>query len=262
MTNKFKVGIFLNILTSDREQWLKDINLIKTIPDLDHLEIWLEADLSPKDIDWLKKQLFNYQLIIHAPFTSMSLVSGHKLIDEASVEIIKKTIDQSIALNAKLMTVHTGKYPVYSTPQKASGIFSKNFQELITYAGKNIVLTAENMPIRRGAENHFPILEELNNLSKLVPNINYTLDVGHCIQNGEDFYKFITENKDKIKDIHFHNAIKNGKAHYGLQLPGELDFKKLIDFLNKINYQNYLTLEVLDDEDKIESIKLINNLLS
>ncbi|MCX6727110.1 MAG: hypothetical protein NTY75_04905, partial [Candidatus Shapirobacteria bacterium] len=132
MTNKFKTGIFLNILTSDREQWLKDINFIKKISGLKHLEIWLEADLLKEDIDWLKKQLSDYQLIIHAPFTSMSLVSGHKLIDGASVEILKKTIDQSIALNAKLITIHTGKYPVYSTPQKASEIFSQNFQKLTT----------------------------------------------------------------------------------------------------------------------------------
>ncbi|MDD2225061.1 MAG: sugar phosphate isomerase/epimerase [Candidatus Shapirobacteria bacterium] len=222
--------------------------------------MWLEADLSQEDINWLKKQLSNYQLIIHAPFTSMSLVSGHKLIDEASIKILKKTIDQSIALNAKLITVHTGKYPVYSTPKKASEFFSQNFQKLVNYANEKIILTTENMPIRRGAEIHFPMLKELGNLSKLIPNINYTLDIGHCIQNGEDFYQFITDNKDKIKDIHFHNAIKNGKAHYGLHLKGDLDFKKLVDFLNKINYQNYLTLEVLDDEDKIESIKLINTL--
>ncbi|MCX6727151.1 MAG: TIM barrel protein [Candidatus Shapirobacteria bacterium] len=123
-----------------------------------------------------------------------------------------------------------------------------------------MVLTVENMPIRRGAENHFPVLEELDNLSKFISDINYTIDIGHCIQNGEDFYQFITDYKDKIKNIHFHNAVKNGKAHYGLQIQGELDFKKLINFLNKINYQHYLTLEVLDDEDKIESIKLINNL--
>ncbi|MDD4785217.1 MAG: sugar phosphate isomerase/epimerase [Candidatus Shapirobacteria bacterium] len=260
MINKFKLGIFLNILTSNREQWLKDINFIKTISGLNHLEIWLEAYLSPQDINWLKEQLFDYQLIIHAPFTSMSLVSGHNLIDEASIKIIKKTIDQSVALNANLITVHSGKYPVYSNPQKASKIFSENFQKLINYANKKIILTTENMPIRRGAENHFPVLEELGNLSKIISDINYTIDIGHCIQNGEDFYQFITKNKNKIKDIHFHNAVKNGKAHYGLQLPGELDFKKLIGFLNKINYQNYLTLEVLDNEDKIKSIKLINNL--
>lgn len=257
MTNKFSLGIFLNILNLDKKQWLRDINFIKTIPGLDHLEIWSEADLSKKDIDWLKDKLSNYKLIFHGPFTAMSLISGHKLINQTSINIYKKFIDQAIALNAKLITVHTGKYPVYSNPQKATEVFSQNFKKLLSYTSKNIVLTTENMPMDHGAQNGFPSLKEFNNISQSIPNINYTLDIGHCLQNGENFYQFIIENKDKIKNIHLHNGVKNGKAHYGLQLPGNLDIKYLLNLLNKINYQNFLTLEVLDDQDKIESIKLI-----
>lgn len=254
----YSIGIFLDIFNNDKKELEEKIKFIKTISGLDHLEIWSEAYLSKKDINWLKDQLSDYQLIFHGPFTAMSLISGHKLINQASIRIFEKFIDQAISLNAKLMTIHTGKYPVYFNSQKAINFFSKNFQELLSYAGKEIVLTIENMSYGRGAQNNFPSLEELNNFSKLIPNINYTLDIGHCLQNGEDFYQFIKENKDSVKNIHLHNGVKNGKAHYGLQLPGDLNIKYLFNFLNEINYQNFLTLEVLTNKDKIESIKLLN----
>lgn len=260
MTKKFSTGIFLNILTIDKEKWLKDINFIKTICGLDHIEIWSESDLSSDDIDWLKKQLSSYKLIVHGPFTALSLVSGHESINQTSIDIYKKFIDQAVSLNAKIMTVHTGKHPVYSNPQRATETFTKNFQKLLNHAGSNIILTTENMPVSRGAENHFPLLEELNKFYKLIPDINYTLDIGHCLQNGEDYFQFIKDNKDRIKNIHLHNGIKNGKAHYGLHLSGDLDIKYLINLLNEIGYSNYLTLEVLIDEDKFESIKLLNTL--
>lgn len=255
----FSLGIFLNISNNDRKEIREKIKFIKTISGLSHIEIWSEAYLSSKDISWLKNELSNYKLIIHGPFTALSLVSGHKLINQTSTKIYKKFINQAIALGAKLMTVHTGRYPTYYDSSKAIELFYQNFQQLLSYAGKKLVLTTENMPIGHGAQNYLPSLEELNNIFKLIPNINYTLDVGHCLENGEDFYQFIKQNKDKIKNIHLHNGIKGGTAHYGLQHPGDLDLKFFLNFLNKINYQNFLTIEVLTNEDKIESVKLIKS---
>jgi sugar phosphate isomerase/epimerase len=188
----------------------------------------------------------------------MSLVSGHDLINQASVNIYKKFIDQAVAFNAKLMTIHTGRYPLYYSLQKATEIFAKNFEELLSYADSKLILTAENMFSGRGAQIDFPSLEDLTNISKLIPNLNYTIDIGHCIRNNEDFYEFISQNKNNIQNIHLHNASFSDKHdHFGLQLPGDLDTKKFINFLNEIDYQNFVTLEVLTDEDKIESVKLV-----
>lgn len=257
---KFSLGIFLNISNNDRKEIGEKIKFIKTISGLNHIEIWSEADLNQEDIDWLKNELSDYELIIHGPFTALSLVSGHELINQATIEVYKKFIDQAIALNVKLMTVHTGRYPNYYNSSKATEIFNKNFQQLLSYSGNNIILTVENMQIEKGAQNGFPSLEELNNISKLIPNLNYTLDIGHCLRNGEDFYQFIRQNQNKIKNIHLHNGAKNGKDHYGLQYSGDLDLKFFLNFLNEINYQGFLTVEVLTNEDKIESVKLIRAL--
>ncbi|MFA7676459.1 MAG: sugar phosphate isomerase/epimerase, partial [Candidatus Shapirobacteria bacterium] len=252
-------GIFLNIFNNDRNEIGEKIKFIKTISGLNHLEIWSEADLNKEDINWLKNELSDYQLIIHGPFTGLSLVSGHDLINKTTINIYKNFIDQAISLNAKLITIHTGKYPTYFDSQKAAEIFSQNFKELTNYANNKIVLTTENMPNKHGAQNDFPILTELTNISKLIPDINYTFDVGHCLENGEDYFEFILNNKDRIKNIHLHNAVKNGRSHYGLQLSGDLDTKKFINFLNEINYQNFLTIEVLVDQDKVESVKLVTS---
>jgi sugar phosphate isomerase/epimerase len=256
--NKFSLGVFLNIFTNDHAELQKKIDFVKNISGLGHLEILSEVDLSPDDISWLKNQLSDYQLIFHGPFTAMSLISGHDLINQASVNIFKKFIDQAVAFDAKLMTVHTGRYPIYYTSSQATEIFAKKFSELLSYADGKLILTTENMFSGRGAQVDFPSLVELVNISQLIPDINYTVDIGHCIRNDEDYCEFIRQNQSRVQNIHLHNASFSDKRdHFGLQLPGDLDTKKFIKFLNEINYQKFLTLEVLDDEDKIESVKLV-----
>jgi sugar phosphate isomerase/epimerase len=256
--NKFSLGIFLNIFTNDRTELQEKIDFVKSISGLNHLEVLSEVNLSSDDISWLKTQLSDYQLIFHGPFTAMSLVSGHELINQASLTIYKKFIDQAITMGAKLMTIHTGKYPLYYDSQKATEIFVKNFSELLSYVDNKLILTTENMFSGRGAQIEFPSLKELVSISQLIPDINYTIDIGHCIRNHEDFYEFIEQNQTKIHNIHLHNAsLSDKKDHFGLQLLGDLDIQRFINFLDEINYQKFLTLEVLTDEDKIESVKLI-----
>lgn len=258
--NSFNLGIFLSIFTNDRIELQSKINFIKSIPGLGHIEIWSEANLAHNTIDWLKKELSNYQIIYHGPFTALSLTSGHDLINQASIGVFKKYIDQAIKMGAGLMTVHAGKYPHYFDYQKAINTFIENFSKLLLHANNQIMLVTENMTYGHGAQIDFPLLKDLNYISNINRDINFTIDIGHCIRSNEDYYSFIKQNQDKIKNIHLHNAsYQNQKDHFGLQLPGDLDTKKFINFLNEINYQEFLTIEVLTDEDKIESVKMINS---
>ena len=257
--NKFSSGIFLDIFYDDRLDLQRKIDFIKNIPGLRHIEILIETILSLDTILWLKDQLSGYKIIVHGPFTGLCLISGHNEIRQTTLNIYKKYIDLSVTLGAKLITIHTGKYPVYFNPQIATDLFLKNFSELISYANNKIILTTENMPGKKGAQIDFPSLLELEKIYKNLPKTTFTLDVGHCLETGEDFYSFILKYKNQIKNIHLHNAVKNGKSHYGLQHLGDLDTKKFINFLNEINYQEFLTIEVLSNEDKIESAKLIQS---
>jgi sugar phosphate isomerase/epimerase len=258
--NKFSLGIFLNIFTNNKVELQSKINFIKSFPCLGHIEIWSETDLSQNTIDWLKKELSNYQIIYHGPFTALSLTSGHDLINQASIGVFKKYIDQAIKMGAKLMTVHAGKYPHYLNYQKATNKFIENFSKLLLHTNNQIILTTENMTYGLGAQIDFPLLKDLNYISNINHDINFTIDIGHCIRSNEDYYSFIKQNQINIKNIHLHNAsYQNQKDHFGLQLPGDLDTKKFINFLKEIKYQGFLTIEVLTEEDKIESVKMVNS---
>ena len=90
--------------------------------------------MNDKDLAWLKKRLLKFDLIIHAPFIGLSLISCHEEICDASLKSIKKTIDYAEKLEAKVVTVHAGKYPFFMTKGEILNNIAKNFGELVSYA--------------------------------------------------------------------------------------------------------------------------------
>ncbi len=95
----------------------------------------------------------------------------------------------------------------------------------------------------------------------MFPAVKFTLDIGHCIQNGDDYLSFIELNKDRIVNIHLHNALKDGKAHYGFHKNGQLNLKKLISTLKRIQYSGFMSLEILQTEDIKKSWAVLLNSL-
>ncbi len=257
----YSKGLFLNITSKNKKDWGKDIDFIKRLKGVSHLEIWLENIYLPKsDIESIKKELFNYKLIVHAPFINLSIISNHREINEASINILKITIEQSIKLNARLITIHAGAYPLTSDKEEIYELFAKNFKALLDYSKGRIPIAIENISRNERAQISFPVLtSELNKLNKFIPKINYTLDIGHCIQNDDNFSNFLVKNNNNhIKNIHLHNAIMGGRAHFGLNKSGDLKLDKLLELLSKIKYRGFLSLEIIDRENIKESWGLLN----
>lgn len=259
MKTPFKKGLFLNITSRNRALWAKDIKNLNNFKFLDFVEIWMEeTDLSTDKICWLKKTLSRYEIIIHAPFINLSLISLHAPINKSSIEIIRKTIDFGVQLGAKVITVHGGAFPLFLERSTVRKIFVKNFKRLMSYARNKIEITVENISIQKTTQISYPVLlDELLEIKSLIPNINFTLDVGHCIQNDDDFVNFLMKNKKHIKNIHLHNAKKNGSAHFGFNKSGDLKLQKFLKRLKDINYPNFLSLEVLDKQDLKKSWKML-----
>lgn len=259
----FKKGLFLHITSHDTLQWEKDIDNFKNFQHLDSIEIWIEeTDLSDDEILWLKNRLSSYQLIIHAPFINLTLISIHKSINEASLGILKKSIDIGAGLNAKLITFHGGAHPLFLENEIVRKIFIENFKKLMDYAVGKIEITIENISMKKNTQISYPVLlDELSEIKKIIPDINFTLDVGHCTQNDDKFIEFLKKYQSSIKNIHFHNAKIGGQAHYGFNKEGDLDLKNFINILKEIKYSNFISLEVLGDEDITESWKFLLKLL-
>lgn len=259
MPAQFKKGLFLHIVSKDKKKWSKDIKKLAGFKYLDFVEMWIERiDLNSQEIAWLKQKLSHYEIIIHAPFINLTLVSAHDPINKATMDIFKKTIDTAEQLGAKIVTMHAGSFPLFMSISKARRMFAANFQQLMDYAEKKVSIAIENISAVKNTQISYPVLlGELTEIKQLIPNIVFTLDAGHCVQNNDDFEKFLKINKKQIKNIHLHNAIKGGYAHFGFNKQGDLNLCEFIDLLEKNKYNNYLSLEVLGERDIKESWNIL-----
>ncbi len=92
-------------------------------------------------------------------------------------------------------------------------------------------------------------------MKKRLPWLNFTLDMGHAFQNGErlnEISKFLRKYKNSILDVHLHDAVLKGGAHLALG-KGDLDIKAFFNLLNKIDYNRYITLETIGEDDTKKS---------
>ncbi|MFH1947049.1 MAG: sugar phosphate isomerase/epimerase family protein [Candidatus Magasanikbacteria bacterium] len=258
---KFSTGLFINILNDNIDDWKKQIEFIDQLENVGHIEVWLEyLDLSKENIKWLISKLSKYRLIVHGPFTNLSLLSIHENVNKASVNTIKRAIDISVELGAGIITVHGGSYPFFCKKDEVNNQFLINIKNLIKYADNRIDVVIENLSNKRGVTVSYPAsLHEIGNIKKSMTSSLFTLDIGHCIQNGEiEYGHFISEYKESIKNIHIHNAKVHGKSHYGFNKKGDVSIFDIISILQKVDYSNFLTLEIIDKEDIKETWKLLD----
>src|SRR3989344_1339673 len=103
---KYSLGVFLNIFKRDRVDWQRQIEFIRSLRKVEHVEIMLEeTEIDTKDILFLSDNLKNYKIILHAPFMDVALLSLHEEIVQASFKILKKSIQIGSILDAKLIII-------------------------------------------------------------------------------------------------------------------------------------------------------------
>ncbi len=258
---KYNKGVFLNIVSRDRKNWKKQMDFINSLPDVNHVEIWIEEELNRSEIKYLKSLLSNYNVLIHGPFVHLSLISPHKKIREITIKQYLQTLKTAEVLGAKLVTLHVGTKIKFLQQKQAIEILIPNLRKLKRdYKGK-VAFTIENLPPRSGGvRDHYPgSLKDLMYLKKLFPWINFTVDIGHAFQSGEDqnkISKFIERFKNSILDIHLHDATFKKDAHLALG-KGDLNIDKFFKLLRKINYNSYISLETVTKEDTYKSWRKI-----
>ncbi len=265
MKTKFKKALFLHITSSNKRVWEHDLRRIKSFKHLDAVEIWLENnDIEGSDVKFLKSELAGYDIIIHAPFINMSLISSHKEINQTSIEILKKTIDIAKDMDAKLVTIHGGAYPIFMDLKEVEDVFVQNFAKLMNYAhSKEVNISIENISKRRSTQISYPVmLADIERIAMRLPDILFTLDVGHCTQNNDDYRSFLRKNINNIKNIHLHNGHVDGSAHFGFNKKGDLDLQEFLNMLTDLQYENYVSLEVLGEDDIRQSWDILINTLT
>lgn len=256
-------GAFLNIISNDRDAIEQRISFLKKLNKLGHIEVWLEyGEWTLDDAKWLKEKLAGYEIIVHAPFISFSFVAMNTVINEASLVALQEAVKHVEILEGKVMTVHVGRKPLYITDEEAREIAIPYLERLAEFIDGRFELAIENLPASTGTSLRYPIkLNELELIMKRVPRLVSTVDIGHCLQNEDDYKDYFENNIDKILNVHVHNAFTKGKAHFGFHKEGDLDLDKFIKYLNELNYKNYFTFEILGDEDIVKSWKKLQEIV-
>ena len=244
----YSKGVFFRTSPKNRKYWKEQAEFINSLANIEHVEIWIEESLNLSEIKFIKS-LLKYNIIIHAPFIELNLISCHPEIRETALKLHLETIKTAEKMNAKIITLHSGSKTKFQTKKEAVKLLSQGFKKI----KGNIPLAVENLaPYNKGVFDDFlKKLKDFSYLKKIIPGIFFTLDIGHAFQNREDLnkiIKFLKKYRDSVLDIHIHDATLKGQAHMAFG-KGDLDLMKFLKCLREISYNNFLTLETVSKRD-------------
>jgi len=261
MHQKYSKGVFL-YLPRYKRNLKEEIKFIDSLPGVNHVEVWIEENLTSSELEVLKSSLKKYEIIIHAPWIHLSLISPHPEIQELTVKLYLRTLKIAEILGARLVTFHSGGTTIFMSREKKAEIFARNFKKIKNqYKGK-IPFTIENMAAKqRAPQISYPDLSDLIYIKKKLPWLNFTLDIGHVFEGGKNLNtisKFLKKYKNSILDIHLHDAVLKGEAHLALG-EGNLDLNKTFRLLDKVGYTGYISLETVTRRDTKKSWQKIRD---
>lgn len=271
MENK-KIKICAKGSRKTGQAFMNETNYLSTIVDCIEIDFNYPHDTNfSREISYLKKlrKKTGINFTVHAQYLSGGLNDFNKIIREETIKQAFKSIDYANELGAKIVTLHPALEPY--------GLKIKKMVELEIEAYKKISAYAKKRNIKVGLENEaqtcfwFPDRAcKINLLSDTIkkiksPNFGLTLDIGHANVSGENYLEAIKKYHGKILHIHAHDNSGEAKANLAkFKRPdphlapgkGNIQWKKVIDLLKKIEYKGYFELEC-EINDMAEAIKYI-----
>jgi protein FrlC len=201
-------------------------SLSYAIKDLHHLgydgiEIWggrphmYKNDLN-KEINNLKSLLKKFDMnvcnFIPAQFRYPSILCAeNEVVRKDSISYIKKAIDNAEKIGSPSISLCPGMV-----------LFDKNINE----GRKNLIKS-------------FKEIEEYS----IGKNILLLVDIGHCHINGENLEEVFIKCKNLPLHIHIDDNFGNMDSHL-IPKEGNIDFEKLAKVLDRIDYENYISVEL------------------
>jgi sugar phosphate isomerase/epimerase len=255
-------GAFLNFTNFDPEDWQRQRRDIDLLSDRGHIEAWLEWLPSTRDeLEAVKASLSGERIIVHAPFIGLSIASPWKDLRTISIKRILECCKIAEAIGAELVTIHSGLIPVYEDLHAALDTVADSYEQIRDAAGTASV-ALENMFTGYGVcVNAGARTADLIYLSNIVPDIKFTFDIGHAIQNDDGYIEFLTNNAAMISNIHLHDATVGGRAHLRLG-DGSLDLDGFLNACIVSKYGRFVSIETLTCDDTQSSWKSVQDRVS
>jgi sugar phosphate isomerase/epimerase len=251
MLESASVGAFLNITSCEPVRWEAELDGLDAIG-VEHVELWLEYLPSPRELNVLTSLLRGRRTIMHGPFIGMSLATDWEALAAISLDRCHRAVEVAGVLGCEVVTLHAGAYGDFEPQAQAIRRLAERLGRFSRIPRP--VITVENMPARTGASvESLAGADDLAALQMLSPQLNLTLDTGHCLQNAEDPAAVYMRFHETVRNIHLHDGRAGGKAHQALGT-GDLDLVALLGSLQAKSYEGFVTIETLSREDLRSSL--------
>lgn len=247
-------GVFVNLTSSDCSDWLEQIDSLNQIGQIGHFELLTEFLPTAAQVLSLQGALSPVQsFTMHAPYVGVALASHDKVLRQAGISRIKRACIAAESLGCSAVTVHSGVVGVWDKPAEAMGRLADSLRELA--GATSVPVGLENMPRRGGGSRELIVsTSDIDVLLFEYPEAQLTLDVGHCLQNGQDPSEFVERYSDRIVAVHLHDGILNGPGHLTLE-EGDLLLQNLLSSLHDSGCSAPIALETVGYESTALSWK-------
>ena len=249
---KFSIGVFLDILTENKKEWIENLDFINSLEGVEHIEIFLEYIPSTNaEINFFKDVAKKYKIIVHAPCLDLNLLSPNGEIVNATISKLQKAYSFSTETHARVFTMHAGLMPKFWKEEKVLQELKKGMRGLRKL--KTLPVCIENMPERWSIQIPYPCTPtHYKNIARFS---FLTMDIGHFLKSKTNPIPILKRFSDKIQDIHLHDVYQ-GSDHSEIG-GGILDLRAFIDVLEEIKYDKFVTIEVVGRKEIRESWKIL-----
>jgi sugar phosphate isomerase/epimerase len=254
MLDHASIGAFVNITDDDFERVEDDLRTLRELG-LDHLEVWLEYQPTRRELEELAALLRGWTTIMHGPFVGMSLATDWDALAGISLDRCHQAIEAAGVLGCHVVTLHAGAYGAFGSHEEALNRVAGRIARFTRISRPAI--TIENLPARRGASREaVTASSDFDALVGTLAELRMTLDVGHCVQNGEDPAEVASRHVRRVSNIHLHDATPGGSGHAALG-NGALAVDELLTRLDADGYDRFMTIETLTRDDLRASLDVL-----
>ncbi len=193
---------------------------------------------------------------IHAPFVDLSIGAIDRMVRQATLERLKKSLDVAALFNATAIVCHTGFDPRHHQfmEQEWKENALESLATLLEYS-KDIPLTLENV-FETSPEIHRFLLATTDSTQ-----VGFCLDIGHLYAFARgDLENWFHELKPWLMQLHLHDNMLENDDHLPIGR-GSIDFEALFALLLSNGNSPLITLEPHKEEDVIPSLQGLGELL-
>ena len=167
---------------------------------------------TPQELGALRRER-DVSFTLHAPFRDWNLGSFNDASRRASVDQVKRTLDDAAAAGAGAVVVHGGSVPrryPERVREKARRNAVRSLGECADHAARvGVPLCLENQPRSETTARHTTTPDDLAATLDAVDAdpewLRVTLDVGHAKVNGHDWREFADRFGDRVEVVHLHD---------------------------------------------------------